>query len=342
MKKLLTALLTTLLALSIAQNATDPEESTNMTLREAAEKRGFFIGTAVHSGFFGLESSYMKTLNQEFNMIVAENSMKWGTLNSGGPGEYNFSTADLMVESAIENKQTMRGHTLVWHQQAPSWINSVTDKDELTKYMTDHIKKVIERYKGKIEIWDVVNEAISDGGGMRHSQFYDVIGQDYIDIAFKTAHEADPKAKLFYNDYSIDALNQKSDEVYEMIKGMLARGIPVHGVGFQAHVDINFSAEQSQLRENLQRFADLGLEIQFTEVDVLLKGTGSTESKLEEQARVYGEMLEACLAVRECTAFVMWGFTDGYSWRAASDPLIFDWAYQKKPAYFKLLEILSR
>jgi endo-1,4-beta-xylanase len=174
---------------------------------------------------------------------------------------------------------------------------------------------------------------------LRQTPFTKLLGREYIAQAFRWAHEADPNAKLFYNDYSAEGLNAKSDAILELVKSLLADGVPIHGVGFQTHVNSDFDVNAVRMRENLERFKALGLDVQLTEVDVQTRG--APPEKWQRQAKVYEDLMRVCLSVK-CSAFVTWGFTDAYSWRAGSAPLPFDINYQPKPAYFALLEALKR
>lgn len=325
-------------ALALGQAPSQPP-----TLRSLAERQGLLVGAAVDLAalYDPLEPEYAQTLAREFNLVVAENAMKWASL-SNERGQYNFTGADALLRFARQHGQRLRGHTLIWHEQLPAWVrNGAFSREAMLAVMQEHIQAVMGHFRGQVAYWDVVNEAVSDRGGLRETPFLRAVGPDYLEHAFRFARAADPQAKLFYNDYGADGINAKSDEIYALLKGLKEKGVPIDGVGFQAHLDSTFSAQQARLRENLQRFAALGLEVQITELDVQLKGGGSREERLEAQARVYAEVLAACRAVSGCTAVTLWGFTDAHSWRAAAEPLIFDALYQPKPAYHALLRALG-
>ncbi len=313
---------------------------TTPTLRNLADARGVYMGAAVAPIFYdSTEPDYGIVLAREYNMLVAENIMKWSSLSSGR-GKFSFAAADAMVAFAEKHKQAVRGHVLVWHEQVPSWVLTIKDKDEMRAVLKEQVQTVAKHFKGKVFAWDVLNEAILEDGSFRKTPFYNLLGESFIADVFRWAREADPTAKLFYNDYNTDGINPKSIAVYEMVKKLKAQGVPIDGVGFQAHVDSNFNVVQQRSLENLQRFRNLGLEVQMTEVDVLLAGNAPKAERLVAQAKVYGDLLRTCLAVK-CTAFITWGFTDAFSWRAANSPLPFDSDYQPKPAYFALLEVLK-
>lgn len=321
--------------------AVPPKPPAKQTLRQLASARGLLLGGAVSAEVLDPEQvDLSQGVAREYNLIVTENAMKWAPLNNA-PGQFNFTLADFLLGYAEKHKQVMRGHNLVWHEQLPRYIAGISGRAELLAEMKNHIQTVVRHFKGRIPMWDVVNEAVSDGEGhpLRQTPFLKIIGPEYIELAFRWAREADPTAKLYYNDYSTEGINGKSDRVYALVRGLLEKGVPIDGVGFQTHVDSTFSVSDSRMLENLQRFKKLGLDVQLTEVDVPLKGDAPLARKLEQQATVYADLLTTCLAVK-CSAFVMWGYTDLYSWRSSGYPLLFDDDYKPKPAYYALQKVL--
>ena len=311
----------------------------NDTLRSAADARGIYVGAAISPNFYdSAEPEYGQVLAREYNMLVAENLMKWASLSTGR-GKFSFNGADSLVAFAQKNKQAVRGHTLVWHESLPTWVSSITDKNELQNVLKEHVQTVVKHFKGKVFAWDVLNEAILEDGSYRKTPFYNLLGEDYIANVFKWAHEADPQVKLFYNDYNTEGINIKSNAVYALIKSLLAKGVPIDGIGFQTHVDASFTSATSSMSANLERFRALGLEVQMTEVDVTTVNSGTRAEKFALQAKVYGDLVRTCLAAK-CSAFITWGFTDAYSWRASGQPLPFDSNYAPKPAYYAILEAL--
>ncbi|NYV75462.1 endo-1,4-beta-xylanase [Streptomyces sp. UH6] len=301
------------------------------TLGAAATQQGRYFGTAVANNRLG-ETDYVNVLNTEFNSVTPENEMKWDALEPSR-GSFNFANADKIVNHAKARNMQVRGHTLVWHSQLPSWVGSLS-ADELRKAMTTHITEVMTHWKGQIAAWDVVNEAYQDGssGARRSSPFQDKLGAGYIEEAFKIARSVDPAAKLCYNDYNTDGVNAKSTAVYNMVKDFKSRGVPIDCVGFQGHFNSN-SPVTADFQQNLERFAALGVDIQLTELDI--EGSGS------EQAANYEKVVKGCLAVSRCTGITVWGVTDKYSWRSSGTPLLFDGSYQKKPAYTAVLNVLN-
>ncbi|MGW5129189.1 endo-1,4-beta-xylanase [Streptomyces sp. NPDC004069] len=301
------------------------------TLGSAAAGKGRYFGTAVAANHLG-ESAYAGTLDREFNQVTPENEMKWDA-TEGSRNTFTFGNADQIVNHAQGLNMKVRGHTLVWHSQLPSWVSGLAATD-LRSAMNNHITQVMQHYKGKIYAWDVVNEAYQDGssGALRSSPFADKLGSGFIEEAFRTARSVDPNAKLCYNDYNTDGVNAKSNAVYAMVKDFKARGVPIDCVGFQSHFN-PASPVPSDYQANLQRFADLGVDVQITELDI--EGSGSA------QATNYSNVVKACLAVTRCTGLTVWGVTDMYSWRSSGTPLLFDSSYAKKPAYDAVLAALG-
>lgn len=301
------------------------------TLGSSAAAKGRYFGTAVAANHLG-ESAYASTLDTEFNMVTPENEMKWDAVESAR-GSFSFGSADQIVSHAQGRGMRVRGHTLVWYSQLPGWVGGLGG-DDLRTAMNNHITEVMDHYKGKIYAWDVVNEAFQDdgSGARRSSPFQDKLGGGYIEDAFRTARAADPGAKLCYNDYNTDGQNAKSNAVYAMVKDFKQRGVPIDCVGFQSHFNSN-SPVPGDYQANLQRFADLGVDVQITELDI--EGSGSA------QAADYTKVVNACLAVSRCAGMTVWGVTDKYSWRSGGTPLLFDGDYAKKPAYTAVLTALG-
>jgi len=329
--------LLTVLSAVFPANAAD-----GFSLGDSIEPTGRYIGTAIR--YYALETVddqvYQQVAAEEFNMIVSESMWKFGSVHPS-QNNYDFSKADAFYNYGIENGLAIRGHTLIWHESLPSWIyNRSWTRQELLAVMEDHIHTVMGRYRGTVVAWDVVNEAIRWNGEWRNTIWRNVIGNDYIDYAFRYAREADPDALLFYNDYDTEELGVKSDVVYELVSGLVQRGVPIDGVGFQTHQGLDESFDVANVQANLQRFIDLGLQVQFTEVDVKLQGgTGTYEQKLEQQAQRYRDIAYVCGQTPYCTAILYWGFTDEYSWvnkrhGAGTDAMLFDRNFQPKPAYY--------
>src|SRR5262245_49514707 len=209
------------------------------SLRDLADQRNIRIGAAVDPSHFG-EAAYADTLAREFSQVEPENAMKFGPIHPG-VSTYNFAQPDQIVQFAQDHGMAVRGHTLVWYQQNPSWLTAGNfSSDQLAQILHDHISTVVGRYAGRVYAWDVVNEAFNDDGTMRSTIWSNapgigLAGTAYIEQALQWAHEADPAAVLFYNDYNGEGLGAKSDAIYRMAQDFRARGVPLGGIGLQMH-----------------------------------------------------------------------------------------------------------
>ena len=318
------------------------------TLRSLAQAHGIYIGTTVSVEALQVEKQYRDVMASEFNMVTPEISMKFDATEPER-GNYTFTKGDILVDFAKAHNMQVRGHNLVWFRALPSWlITGHFSRDELISILHAHILAEVSHYRGQVNIWDVVNEAINNDGTLRDSIWSRGIGPDYLDLAFRWAHEANPQARLFYNDYGGEGLGQKSNAIYNLVAGMIKRGVPINGVGLEMHVSVDEYPSPQDVLANMTRLAALGLEVQITEMDVKIQDDPRPmQVKLAAEAQIYRNMLSMCLDVKQCTAFVMWGFTDRHTWIPgatghADAPLIFDAAYQPKPAYFALLDVLKQ
>ncbi|MGH9395639.1 MAG: endo-1,4-beta-xylanase [Terriglobia bacterium] len=327
------------------------------SLRQAADKIGLLVGAAVNPSLFS-NPDYAATLAREFNMIEPENVMKWATIEPKR-GVFNFVPGDQVVAFAEAHDMKVRGHNLLWHQYNPAWLNQGNfTPQQLREIMKNHIFTEVKHYRGKVFAWDVVNEAFDGKGNVKHSIWYDQPGiglagkgTEYIAQALRWAHEADPKALLFYNDYAAEGLNAKSDAVYAMVKDFKQRGVPIDGVGLQMHLFDPKSIPLS-VAANIARLAKLGVQVHITEMDVALPVDAEKREPdpkdLAEQAKIYQKMATICAESPDCTAFQTWGFTDRYSWIPAytkgkkGAALLFDANYKPKPAYTAVLKALAR
>ena len=323
-------------------SAEEAAQAQQATLRELADQRGVRMGTAIASHHLN-QSDYARTAAAEFNSVTHENDLKWETVQPQ-QGQFNWTNADRIVEFAEQNDQMIHGHTLVWHSQLPSWVaDGNFTPDQLRGVMRDHINTTMGRYRGQIDTWDVVNEPIGDDARFRDSVFHRTLGVDFIAESFRMARAADPNARLFINDYNIDGINAKSNAYYDLVSDLVAQGVPIDGIGMQGHL---ISGQlPSDIQQNIQRFADLGLEVMITELDIRIQ-MPATQQKLEQQARDYEAVANACYAVSGCSGVIVWGVTDAYSWvpdhfsgEGAALPI--DENYQHKPAYWALHEVLG-
>ncbi|WP_199729799.1 endo-1,4-beta-xylanase [Tessaracoccus sp. OH4464_COT-324] len=330
------------------------------TLRKEAEPR-LVIGTAIAGGGhhdqqpyknpFYHSARYRTILASEFSSVTPENHLKWEFVHPKR-GQFNFQPADDIVAFAERHGQQVRGHTLLWHSQNPKWLEEGgLTKQELRAELEQHVKTVVGRYRGRIHQWDVANEIFDGKGNLRLKEniWLRELGAEAIADAFRWAHEADPNAKLFFNDYGVEGINPKSDAYLELSKKLLAQGVPVHGFSAQAHFDMA-RPYPADMRENLARFDALGLETAFTEVDVRMKLPADgvpTPQQLKTQADYYGATLDACLAVSKCRSFTVWGFNDSYSWvpvffQGTGAATVMDADYKRKPSYYELLSRLLK
>jgi endo-1,4-beta-xylanase len=337
----------TLSARQVAQPAPSTPQIISSTLRSLAQAQHFYVGTTVDVKALRNEAAYSATLAREFNMVTPEVSMKFSETEPQRD-VYTFTKADYIVAFAQAHQMQVRGHNLAWYNDLPAWLTRGNfTRDDLIAILRDHIMTEVTRYRGQVNIWDVVNEAVGDDGTLRDSIWLRGIGPRYIDMAFQWAHEANPQARLFYNDYGGEGLGRKSDEIYSLVKGLLQRGVPIDGVGLQMHISLDSYPDPQDVLVNMQRLAALGLEVQITEMDVKTQDDARPmQAKLAVEAQLYGEMLHTCLSVAGCSAFVMWGFTDAHSWIPAATghpdyPLVFEAQYRPKPAYFALENVLS-
>lgn len=299
------------------------------TLGAQAARSGRYFGTAVAAGKLG-DGTYTGILGREFNSVTPENELKWDATEPSR-GSFNFGPADQIINGATSHGQRVRGHTLVWHSQLPGWVSSIRDANTLRGVMNDHITTVMNRYKGRIHSWDVVNEAFADGtsGQLRSSVFRDVLGGGFIEQAFRTARSTDPAAKLCYNDYNIENWNDaKTQGVHRMVRDFKARGVPIDCVGLQAH--FGAGGPPASFQTTLSNFAALGVDVQITELDIA-----------QASPTAYANTVRACMNVTRCTGITVWGIRDSDSWRSGENPLLFDRDGNKKPAYNAVLTTLG-
>jgi endo-1,4-beta-xylanase len=334
-----------------AQNGPQPAPAAP-SLAKAYEGR-LKIGVAIEP--WQLTSAEAPLLATHFNSIVAENAMKPADIQPK-EGTFNFAPADKLVAYAQGQHIAMRGHTLLWHLRTPDWM--WTDKDgkpatreQVLARLKTHIETVVGRYKGTVYAWDVVNEVIDakQPNCLRKDKWYAATGAEYIDAAFRYAHAVDPAARLYINEFSTEE-PAKRQCLERVVKGMQARGVPVHGVGHQMHVSV-FWPPVAAIDESLSTFARLGLENQVTELDVSLykheaKSLSDTEEKLiQRQGERYAELMKVFLAHPELKAVTLWGISDSHTWLNHGEyagrhdsPLLFDRQQQPKPAYAGMLK----
>ncbi len=295
------------------------------TLGAAAAQSGRYYGTAISGGKLG-DSQYTTIANREFNMVTCENEMK---MDATEPQQnvFNFTAGDRIYNWAVQNGKKVRGHTLAWHAQQPGWMQSMSGS-ALRSALINHIQKVMAHYQGKLAYWDVVNEAFNEDGTRRQSNLQGT-GNDWIEVAFRTARAADPTVKLCYNDYNLENWSYgKTQGVYAMVKDFKARGVPIDCVGFQAH--FGSGGMPSSFPTTLANFAALGVDVALTELDIA-----------SAPANAYAAVTNACLGVPRCVGITVWGVRDSDSWRTGENPLLFDGSGNPKPAYTAVLNALN-
>jgi endo-1,4-beta-xylanase len=344
------------------------------TSLKTAFKHDFLIGVAINqSEFEGDQTSRsVEIIKQQFSAITPENALKWMYIEPS-PGHFDFSDADQYVAFGQKNHMFIIGHNLVWHSQVPidvfenddgSWVS----RDELIARLHRHIATVVGRYKGKISGWDVVNEALNDDGTLRNSRWRQIIGDDYLVLAYQFAHEADPKAQLYYNDYSLDNAPKRAGAI-KLIQTLQAHGIKVYGVGLQEHDRMDWPTT-NQLDDTINDFAKIGVKVMVTEmdIDVLPRSQRSYSADVsmradsspalnpytnglpadvqQKLAQRYADLFAVLIAHRgEVARVTLWGVNDGDSWLnnwpvpgRTSYPLLFDRNGEPKPAYYAVLK----
>jgi endo-1,4-beta-xylanase len=330
------------------------------TLREAAENfPGLRVGAAIKSSSLtGGTAAYANTVRYELNAASPENDTKWGTLRPTQTS-FAYSNADAIATFNRAAGQQMRGHTFQWYKASslPAWLTGGGfTPPQLQAILYDHIDQVGAHYRGDCFVWDVVNEAFSDSGGVLRTGniWYDApgigyagLGTRHIEETFIRAAAAAPDALLFYNDYGAEEDNTKSDAIYAMAQDFVNRGVPIDGIGYQMHISgINYTS----LRANFKRFNDLGLDLHITEMDVRIPvdaNGDATPAALESQAEIYWNVLGVALGQPRFKGFQTWGLYDGDSWIPGFFPgtgaaLLFDKNYQRKPAYWAVWNALTK
>ncbi|MFJ9282676.1 glycoside hydrolase [Kitasatospora aureofaciens] len=320
--------------------ATTPAAAAGSTLKAAAEANGRYFGTALSDGDLGVGGE-TAVVGAQFDALTPTNEMKWETVEPA-PGSYDFGPGDQLVQFARAHGMRVRGHNLVWQNQLPGWMSNLP-LNQVRSAMEAHITAEAGHYKGQVYAWDVINEPFNGDGSLVPDAFYRAMGPDYLADALRTAHAADPGAKLYINDYNIEGVNAKSDALYSLARSLLAQGVPLGGIGFESHFVVG--QVPTDLRANLQRFADLGLDVAVTELDdrIQLPASGGA---LQQQAADYAAVVRACLAVSRCVGVSQWGVDDAHSWIPGTFPgygaaTMYDDNDRPKPAFAATLSALG-
>jgi len=312
---------------------TPPATGTGLDAKIKAKGKQYY-GVAVDRNTLGI-SQIDAISKAEFGSVTPENSMKWDSTESS-QNNFNYAGGDFLVNWAQTNGKQVRGHTLVWHSQLPGWVSNINSAATLTSVIQNHVTQLVTRWKGKIHHWDVVNEVFEDNGSWRNSVFYRLLGEQFVDIAFKAAAAADPSARLYINDYNLDYTGPKLNAMVGLVGRLKSRGVPVHGIGTQAHLVVGNGAIPS-FSGPLNTLAGTGLDVAITELDIRMN-LPSDSSKLNQQSTDYTSVTRACLAQTKCVGITVWGVDDGHSWVPGTfpgqgDALLWSSSYQKKPAY---------
>ncbi|KAK7444077.1 hypothetical protein VKT23_015475 [Stygiomarasmius scandens] len=296
--------------------------------------------------YFGTATDNPELTDNPYDAILSDPDI-FGIITPGNKpaqGQFSFDSGDNITNFIEQNGQRIRGHNCVWYQQLPSWVSDGNfDNATLTEILQTHVSTVVDRYKGRVckHSWDVVNEPFNDDGTgtQRSFVFTNTIGPSYIDIALQAARAADPDAKLYINDYNIEGSGAKSTAMQDLVKDLKSRNIPIDGVGLQAH--LISGALPSDLQENLEAFAAIGIEVAYTELDIRIE-LPATDEKLEQQRQDYQAVVSACQNVPACVGVTTWDYPDSHSWIPSNFPgegaaLPFDENLQPKPAYDGIL-----
>ncbi|MDC1492454.1 endo-1,4-beta-xylanase [Flavobacteriaceae bacterium] len=334
----------------------------------------FHIGAAINENIIlGGDMNSKDIVESQFNSITPENSLKWMFIQPSA-NSFNFKVSDKYVNIGLENNMHIVGHALVWHSQLAEFMQNIESSSEMTKHFENHINTVVSRYKGKIDAWDVVNEAFNEDGSLRESVFYKFLGENYIEKAFKLAHDADPNADLIYNDYNLYK-KQKRNGVVRLVQKMQSKGIKIDGVGVQAHWSLNHPS-LDEIEQIIIDISELEVDVMFTELDISVlpspwEQVGAEvsqnfsrfegDSKMNPYPEKLPKSIEIKLAKRYKDIFELfikhsdkisrvtfWGVMDKHSWLndwpikgRTNYPLLFDRKYQAKEAHQALIELIS-
>ncbi|HTU60394.1 MAG TPA: endo-1,4-beta-xylanase [Polyangiales bacterium] len=310
-------------------------------LRKAADLAQRFVGAAVNAQALQVDQRYAALLASELNSVTPELALQWGALEPAR-GTRRFDEADSIVRAALSDGQRIHGHAFVSQSEPPSWTTGLS-ADELLTALHEHIQQTVRRYKGQVTSWNVAHGAIADSLQLREG-IHAALGVTGIAQAFKWVKEEDPEARLFYDDHGIEEPNPKTDATVRLLEELLAAGAPIDAVGLQAHLDTQSYPSEPGLRANIQRFAALGLEVAYSELDVKTKTVdpeGTLMRRMEAQRVVYQLLGGVCSTEPSCLGITVWGVTDANTSIAGDEPLLFDASYARKPSFTGLVRGLS-
>jgi len=342
-------------SLSISQQSSAGViKHTGPSLRTLADKCGITIGTAAGTWTFLYAPQYQQILSREFNLLVPEGEFDWVWLIRPSREQYDFVAADQLVNFAIQHDMKLRAYLLPSGNTntLPDWLTKGNySRDEILSIVKNHIDTIVPRYKGKISEWSVASETIWDGKFVYWNFWLSKVGMDYIEKVFRWAKEADPDATLIYEFDRNEGLDTQSNAVYNHIRQLKGKGVPIDAVGMEMHLFAKNPPSKASMLENMKRYGQIGVKVYVMELDVNLYGvSGTPQEKLDLQAKIYRDVLEACLESGNCESYTMWGFTDRSSWilrpvypfGGGEAPLIFDENFNPKPAYLAIRDVLSQ
>jgi endo-1,4-beta-xylanase len=295
------------------------------------------LGAAVNLDAAHRDATYRHVLTATFTSVTPENALKWNVVEPE-QNTFEFAQMDALAAYAQATGKRIRGHPLLWHDQLPHWLtNGGLTRAQLAAVIRRHVRTVVAHYRGRVAEWDVVNEPLDQNGRLRTSLFFNVLGADYIDIAFRAAHRADPEAKLFLNQIGAEPPSSSSRALLKLMRRLKRRGVPVDGVGLQNHRLDGSMSTRRQFQKVFAQYRRLGLKVAITEMDMPIRSA----AQLPSQTRSYQQAAEACAAAPNCTGLTVWGVTDKYSWLgSAGEPLLFDEQARPKPSFYAVLKAL--
>jgi len=327
---------------ALAEGSYPAPAGNELTIGAAAAATGRYFGAAIDVNALA-EGPYRALAGNELTAVTPENAMKWGEVEPQR-GVFDWRPADELVGFAKAHGQKIRGHTLVWHGQLPSWfVDGNFAPNEVKALMLAHVSTEVGRFKGSIYAWDVVNEPLADNGGWRDNIFLKAMGPDYVSLALNAAHKADPGAKLYVNEYGVETSGPKMEALYDLVASLKRDGVPIDGVGLQCH--LVSGAAPGDLPDVMRRFASLGVDVAVTELDLRIRSP-ATERDLQTQAADYARVVSACRMTKRCVGATAWGITDGHSWipgffQGYGAALPFDEGYRPKPAVAAILKAFA-
>jgi endo-1,4-beta-xylanase len=310
------------------------------SLAQLASAKGRYFGTALTQSNLG-NPTLINVASAQFNMVTPGNEMKWETTEPNR-NQFNFGPGDQIVNFARSHGMRIRGHNLVWHSQLAGWVNSLPN-NQVQSAMENHIRTEAGHYRGQLFAWDVVNEPFNEDGSLRSDKFSQAMGSGYIADALRTARAADPNAKLYLNDFNIEGLNTKSNAMFNLVQSLKNQGVPIDGVGLESH--FIEGQNPANIQANMQRFANLGLDVAVTELDDRIQLPDSSQ-KMTQQATDFSNTVKACLAVSRCVGVTQWGVGDADSWIPGffpgfGDATMWNQSYQPKPDFTAVVHALG-